>query len=121
MSPAGPLNERKPRLTEIAAVVLVCGFLCIQVVIPLVSLFLPRPSRFSWQMFSGAVPAQNFVVSMKDGTKTPVQSSSYAGMWRPDIRVGREFAVGLCQRLPDAESVTYLDSAGKGLWEHACP
>jgi hypothetical protein len=81
-------------------------YLALQISIPFVQLFRPRPARFAWQMFSGiSVPLR---IKVKSGEeRRNVDIAEVVGNWRADL-----MPPFLCRRFPDASSVLlyYLET-----------
>ena len=52
-------------------------FLAIQLAIPALGLFGPRPGRFSWQMYSGVQTPANFKTVHQDGSVRDISAADY--------------------------------------------
>lgn len=83
----------------------------LQIGVPSVQLFRPRPARFAWQMFSGVnVPLR---VKIKSGANVQeVNINDVVGNWRGDLDAGKLLPPFLCRRFPESSSVLlyYLDA-----------
>ncbi len=106
--------------SEIAAVLFCAGFLTVQITLPLVQLWEPRPSRFGWQMFAAVPDPQVYTVTTQRGPVVPISLFTRASNWRADIRPrGNEFADYLCRTVPGALSVRYQMTYRERI--HKCP
>ena len=86
-------------------------YLALQITVPVVQLFRPRPARFAWQMFSGiSVPLR---VEVKSGTDTrDIDLHEIVGNWRGDLDAEKHLPPFLCRRFPESTSVLlyYIES-----------
>lgn len=86
-------------------------YLALQITIPVVQLFRPRPARFAWQMFSGvSVPLR---VQVKTGAEVrEIDVREVVGNWRGDLDAEKHLPPFLCRRFPEASSVLlyYLEA-----------
>ena len=79
--------------------VLVAAFLAVQVLVPVVALFGPRPARFSWQMYSAlpSVPLAWTVAA--DGTEQPIDIGPFFAVQRAEIDYTAVLRAGLCDQV----------------------
>ena len=86
-------------------------FLAVQILVPLVQAFGPKPTRFAWQMFSGtSVPLRiqiRTVTEVRD-----IDVSGMVGNWRGDLNLEKYLPPFMCKRFPEASSVLlfYIES-----------
>lgn len=82
------------RLTAIA--LLVAAFLAIQLLVPTVALFGPRPARFSWQMYSALPRVPHAWTVAADGSEEPVDLGAVFAVQRAEIDYVAVLRSGLC-------------------------
>ena len=76
--------------------VLVAAFLAIQVIVPTVALFGPRPARFAWQMYSALPDVPRAWLVRPDGSEQPVDLSRLFAVRRAEIDFAAVLRAGLC-------------------------
>ncbi len=65
---------------------LVCGlYLTLQIVVPAMRLFGPRPARFGWQMFAAHTVSPAFAVEHADGRRALVDVDDFFAFRRGDL------------------------------------
>jgi hypothetical protein len=74
----------------------VAAFLVVQLAVPTVALFGPRPARFAWQMYSALPPVPEASVVWADGHEEPVDLSSLFAVQRAEIDYAAVLRAGLC-------------------------
>ncbi len=72
-------------------------FLVIQVGIPAIQLFAPRPSRWGWQMYSGHRMPVSLEVVFADGHKEAVNPGKLLGYRRTEIDLTPQLVAQLCR------------------------
>ena len=72
------------------------AFLALQLLVPLIALFGPRPARFSWQMYSALPPVPHAWTVAADGTETPVDLETLFAVRRAEIDYAAVLRAGLC-------------------------
>ena len=77
--------------------VLVAAFLAIQVIVPTVALFGPRPARFAWQMYSALPDMPRAWVLNRDGTEQPIDLGQLFAVQRAEIDYAAVLRTGLCE------------------------
>jgi len=76
--------------------VLVAAFLCLQLAIPVVALFGPRPGRFAWQMYSALPDVPQAWIVEADGHELQVDLSRLFAVRRAEIDYVAVLRAGLC-------------------------
>ena len=85
------LGTRSTIVTALVAI-----FLAIQVVVPAVALFGPRPSRFAWQMYS-ALPDMPLAWTVSaDGSEQAIDLGQLFAVQRAEIDYAAVLRTGLC-------------------------
>jgi hypothetical protein len=113
-------DKRDWSTKEVAAVVCIVLFLAIQIGVPLVQLFAPRPAHFGWQMFAAIGRRPKFSVVMRDGTTRPVDPSPYLAERRGDLKLEAALPPHLC-RILDIAAVQILFPNSQQPQVHTCP
>jgi hypothetical protein len=80
-SPTSPRWSARDRL--VGAVVVT--YLVLQLVVPAVLLFSPRPQRFGWQMFTNAPVLPKLVLHRTSGRRDTVDIDRYFAIRRPEL------------------------------------
>ena len=70
----------------VAAVVVT--YLALQLIVPAVLLFFPRPQRFGWQMFTAAPVIPRLVLHRTTGRRDTVDINRYFAVRRPELAQG---------------------------------
>ena len=101
--PASPEWSARDRL--VAAVVVT--YLVLQLLIPAIMLFRPRPQRFGWQMFSSVPVVPRLVLHRTTGRRDTVDINRYFAIRRPELALGDlGFVMAhVCRVTPDAAQV----------------
>lgn len=77
------------------ASLLIAAFLAVQLVVPAVALFAPRPARFGWHMYSALPPVPQAWIVHADGSSEAVDVTSLFVVPRAEI----DYAAALRDRL----------------------
>ena|SRR5579859_5441100 len=72
------------------------AFMTIQVVVPIVGLFGPRPARFGWQMYSVAEAAPQAWAEARNGSLTSIDLVGRLAVLRADTRDATAIGTALC-------------------------
>ena len=95
-------------------------FLLIQVTVPAVQLFRPRPARFGWQMFSAIQRPPEFRVRLRSGASLTVDGYRYVGNARGDLDYERFLPPHLCRVVWGAVAVEYRTPHREAVREYRC-
>lgn len=109
---------RAPRMTR-WPVVFFFLYLAVQIAVPVYRLFQPRPSRFSWQMFSAAAVPQRVWLVSADGERE-ISAAAYIGNFRSDLEYERYALPHLCRVRPEATAIRYLMPLDDKVREYRC-
>lgn len=93
--------------------IFVVAFLAVQIGVPTIALFGPRPARFAWQMYSGVRTPASFEIVRGDGSTEDVVLMDYLGQPRGDIDLIDILPAHICEVEPDAVAIR-IDPAGTG-------
>jgi hypothetical protein len=94
-------------------------YLAVQIAVPVYRLFQPRPTRFSWQMFSAAsVPSRVWIVS--GDSVQEISRGAYIGNFRTDLEYERYALPYLCRARPEATAVRYTMAFDDSIREYRC-
>lgn len=87
-------------------------FLLLQIGVPLVRLWAPRPARFAWHMFTTNPKRVRYTLQMNDGTSKAVDLGQYVGLSRGEVNLENALPAHLCRVVPDlaAVQITKADS-----------
>ena len=98
--PAWSSRERR-------AAAIVIGYVVVQLALPIVLLFHPRPQRFGWQMFTNAPVIPQLVLHRAGGSRDTVDVNRYFAVRRPELaRSDLELVPShVCRVTPDAAAV----------------
>jgi len=96
-------------------------FLAIQIVVPVVKLTSPRPARFGWHMWTARNRNPQFVMTMKDGSLSPVILSTYLGLSRGELDIREAMPAHLCRVVPDVVSVQIKTLDSEPSKVYSCP
>jgi hypothetical protein len=83
-----------PRTALAAAFIAI--FLALQVAVPAIALFGPRPARFGWQMYSALPPVPKAWTVAADGSEKPVDLATLFAAQRAEIDYESVLREGLC-------------------------
>ena len=100
--------------------ILIVVFLAIQIAIPAAALSLPRPARFSWQMYAGVRTKADFTIVRNDGSEHEIELSDYLGNPRLDIDVTASLPAFICLNEPDVALVRIDELLSDKVTEHRC-
>jgi hypothetical protein len=75
---------------------LIVAFLALQLAVPAVALFGPRPARFAWQMYSALPDVPKAFAVEADGTEHPVDLQRLFAVQRAEIDYASVLRTGLC-------------------------
>lgn len=116
--PASPDWSARDRL--VAAVVVT--YLALQLIVPAVLLFFPRPQRFGWQMFTAAPVIPRMVLHRTTGRRDTVDINRYFAIRRPELALGDLGFVTshVCRVTPDAALVEVTVPPDSALRLHPC-
>lgn len=89
------------------ALAMVAAFLLIQLAVPVVSLFGPRPARFAWHMYSALPPVPEAWALGADGGEAPVDLGALFAVQRAELDYASILRGGLCEAT-GAETVKVL-------------
>lgn len=106
---------------KILAIAFFVTFLAIQIVVPVVKLTSPRPARFGWHMWTARKPNPQFVMTMKDGSVSPVILSTYLGLSRGEMDIREAMPAHLCRVVPDVASVQTKPLDSEPSRVYSCP
>jgi hypothetical protein len=82
------------------------AFLAVQIAVPLVRLWAPRPARFGWQMYTSVRFHPRFEAVSTEGLITPVPTADFLGNPRGDIDLPADrIAIHLCAVTPGISAV----------------
>jgi hypothetical protein len=81
-----------------------CAVIVSQLLVPAIA-YTHLPTQYGFQMFSG-LGWTRVTVQDAGGTTLPVQSSRYTANFRDDINWVEHLPEVLCERLPDAATIT---------------
>jgi hypothetical protein len=90
------MPARLTRRTALAAA-FVAVFLALQVGVPAIALFGPRPARFAWQMYSALPPVPKAWTVAADGSQNPVDLTTLFAAQRAEIDYESVLREGLCE------------------------
>jgi hypothetical protein len=76
--------------------VLIVVFLGLQLAVPAIALFGPRPARFAWQMYSALPDVPRAWTIAADGTESPVDLEALFAVRRAEIDYTAVLRTGLC-------------------------
>jgi hypothetical protein len=96
-------------------------FLLIQVGVPLLRLWSPRPARFGWQMFSASPQQIAFSLVLRDGTSQPVSLGRYVAQSRGEVDLEDRLPPHLCRVVPDVASVEITKPGSTQRRVYRCP
>ncbi len=118
-SAASPGWSTRDRL--VGAVVV--AYLVLQLVVPAVMLFRPRPQRFGWQMFTNAPVLPKLVLHRTTGRRDTVDIDPYFAIRRPELSPGDLDLVGahVCRVTPDVALVELRVRPDSAPRLHQCP
>ena len=88
-----------PDRRTLAISVLVVAFLALQLLVPLMALFGPRPGRFSWQMYSALPRVPHAWTVAADGAETPIDLGPLFAVQRAEIDYAAVLRAGLCDKV----------------------
>jgi len=106
---------------NILAIAFFVTFLAIQIVVPIVKLISPRPARFGWHMWTARKRNPQFVMTMKDGSASPVILSTYLGLSRGELDIREAIPAHLCRVVPDVASVEIKPLDSQPSKVYSCP
>lgn len=109
-----------PDRRTLAISVVIVAFLALQVLVPLMALFGPRPGRISWQMYSALPRVPHAWTVAADGTERPVDLAALFAVQRAEIEYSAVLRAGLCD-LTGAPAVKIQDDEGAQPELIACP
>jgi len=117
--PTSPRWSARDRL--VGAVVVT--YLVLQLVVPAVMLFRPRPQRFGWQMFTNAPVLPNLVLHRTTGRRDTVDIDRYFAIRRPELAQGDLGLVGahVCRVSRDVALVELRVRPDSAPRLHECP
>ncbi|HET6379431.1 MAG TPA: hypothetical protein VFH63_00135 [candidate division Zixibacteria bacterium] len=104
------MSEPSPRRRLLT--VLVGAFLIVQVGVPVVALFGPRPARFGWHMYSALPPLPEVSIVHADGTEEPVDLGTFFAVQRAEIDYADAVRRRLCETSDATEILIRTDTAG---------
>lgn len=87
---------------------LIVAFLALQLVLPVLALAGPRPTRFGWQMFTAYAPPPTVSVESDDGSVEAVELGELLAHPRPEADLDTAIVTALCDR-GDVVSVILAD------------
>lgn len=87
---------------ESVIAVLIAAFLVVQLAVPVVALFGPRPSRFAWQMYSALPPVPEAWAIDADGNETAIELGTLFAVQRAEIDYEAVLRSGLCDTVEAA-------------------
>jgi hypothetical protein len=90
-----------PDRRTLAISVLIAAFLAVQLLVPMVALFGPRPARFSWQMYSALPRVPHAWTIAADGTERPMDLGALFAVQRSEIDYTAVLRAGLCDLTDD--------------------
>jgi hypothetical protein len=95
----------------------------LQLAVPAVLLFRPRPQRFGWQMFSSATVVPTLVLHRATGRRDTVDINLYFAVRRPELARGDLELVGshVCRVTHDAAAVELRIRPDSAPRLHRCP
>ncbi len=96
-------------------------FLSIQIGVPLIRLWAPRPARFGWQMFSARQQRPRFSLVLRDGTSRPVNLGPYVAQSRGEVDLENALPPHLCRTVPDVASVQITAPDAEQPRVYPCP
>lgn len=100
--------------------IFIFGFLAIQIAIPAAALSLPRPARFSWQMYAGVRTKAEFTIVRDDGSEHEAELSDYLGNPRLDIDVTDSLPAYICENEPDVAFVRVDEPLSDATTDYRC-
>jgi len=111
-STARASNRWTPRTAAAAAFALL--FLALQVGVPLVRLFGPRPARFGWQMYAATTPLPTLVGVRADGGRDTLAVGDYFAFLRSDLAPSafERLPRHVCTVVPGLRAVEYQGLTG---------
>jgi hypothetical protein len=86
----------RPDRRTLAVSVVIVAFLLVQIAVPVVALFGPRPGRFAWQMYSALPDVPRAWTVASDGTEQPVDLDALFAVRRAEIDYLTVLRTGLC-------------------------
>jgi hypothetical protein len=89
---------------SVAAAVFMVAFLSVQLLVPALALFGPRPTRFAWQMYSALPPVPRAWAVAADGTVREVDLEPLFAARRAEIDYQAVLREGLCDAV-DAKAI----------------
>lgn len=109
-------GHRRKQLT----LTLIAVFLAVQLLVPALALFGPRPARFAWQMYSGARTQASFAIVQADGATVDVALSDYLGKPRLDIDFATVLPAHICEDEPEAVAVRIQPNGSDDVVDQPC-
>ena len=106
-------------LPSAAAATFVVLFLTVQLVLPAIALFGPRPARFAWQMYSALPPVPRAWTVQGDGTTQEVDLVPLFAARRAEIDYQAVLREGLCDKT-DAPRIRLQLRDGDPIEEMRC-
>jgi hypothetical protein len=98
---------------------LIVGFLALQVAVPAISLFGPRPVRFGWHMYTVYAPTPLVWTEASDGELSRVDLDSVLVESSPEMDHGIALLEPLCGRA--GVDAVVIESVVSGRSRLACP
>ena len=99
-------------MTGRAVLAVVVLFVAVQLILPAIMLFTPRPSPFGWQMYSAARSLPEVVAVDEDGSERRVDVLAHVAGPRAEIDYAGRFADQAC-RIVDAARIRITDAGGR--------
>ncbi|MEZ4522721.1 MAG: hypothetical protein R3A46_13905 [Thermomicrobiales bacterium] len=99
---------------------LIAIFLVVQIAVPTAALGLPRPARFSWQMYAGVRTTSEFVAVQGDGSEREIDPSDYLGNPRLDIDLADVLPGFVCETEPTVVFIRAEDQLSDEVVEYPC-
>ncbi len=115
MRPPQPNTIMQPIIT-IGCVV----FLIIQIGLPFILLWSPRPVRWGWQMYSTITEVPSVTLVLNDDTTQPVDLGQHIGYIRAEMQLTERLPAYLCRMYPQAQAVQYQATASSPMQEFVC-
>ena len=85
-----------PDRRALAISVLIVAFLALQLLVPVMALFGPRPGHFAWHMYSALPQVPRAWTVAADGSEHPVDLGTLFAVQRAEIDYADVLRAGLC-------------------------
>lgn len=113
------MDGHSPRRKQLT-LTLIAVFLAVQLTVPALAMFGPRPARFAWQMYSGVRTQASFAIVQADGETVDVALRDYLGNPRLDIDLTTILPDHICDVEPEAVAVRITAHGSDDVVDQPC-